>query len=119
MPSFLLKALRFLQDRTVSSLIDHALSATPELDELARGFITLARYHSYEVSMFWEPRTTVFLRKFGLAWIVSQWVLTSWLVTLALAWLLDLFSPWLLVLFLLWLPVFLSCRPQLLVNVLQ
>jgi hypothetical protein len=113
MPSFLLKALSSLQDRTVSALIDYALSATPHLDQLTKDFITLARKHGYEVSMFWEAQNTVLLRKFHLAWIVSRWILTAWLVALASVWLLDSFSPWLLVFFLLWLPVYLSCQLQL------
>lgn len=113
MPGILLKALRLLQDQTVSSLIDYTLGATPELDELAKGFITLARKHSYQVFMFWEARNTVLLRKFGLPWIVSRRILIAWLATLVSVWLLDSFSPWLVVLFSLWLPVFLSCQPQL------
>jgi hypothetical protein len=113
MPDFLLKALSSLQDQTVTALIDYALGATPDLDELTKGFITLTKNHGYDVFMFWEARNTVLLRKFHLAWIVSRWVLTAWLVALTSVWLLDSFSPWLLVFFLLWLPVFLSCQPQL------
>jgi len=113
MPTFLLKALSFLQDQTVTSLIDYALSATPDLDELTKGLITLTKKHEYDVSMFWEAQNTILLGKFHLAWIVSRWILTTWLVALISVWLLDLFSPWLLVFFLLWLPVFLSCQPQL------
>ena len=113
MPSFLLKALRFMHGRTVTALIDYALCATPNLDELSKGFITLANQQGFKVSMFWEAQDTVLLRKFFLAWIVSPQILTAWMVALASAWLLDSFSPWLLVFFLLWMPVFLSCRPQL------
>jgi hypothetical protein len=111
-PVSLLKALIHLQDQAVSSLIDYALSATPELDELARGFITLTKRHKYEVFTFWEGKNTVLLRKFGLAWIVSRWTFTIWPVALASTWRLGLFSPWLLVVFLLWLPLFLSYKPQ-------
>ncbi|KAK4642940.1 hypothetical protein QC761_0062650 [Podospora bellae-mahoneyi] len=116
MPSLLLKALAALQDQTVTALIDYTLGATPDLDELTKGFITLTKNHNYQVVVFWEARNTVLLRKFHLAWIVSTWILLAWLVALTSAWLLDLFSPWLLVFFLLWLPVFLSCQPQLLVD---
>jgi hypothetical protein len=112
-PGFLLKGLIYLQDQAVSSLIDYALSATPELDELARGFINLTKRHEYNVFMFWEAQNTVLLRRFGLAWIVSRRILTIWPVAFASTWLLGLFSPWLLVVFFLWLPVFLSCQPQL------
>lgn len=113
MPGFLLKALSFLQDRTVTALIDYALDATSDLDELTKRFILLAKDCGYEVFMFWEAQNTVLLRKFYLAWIVSRWIWMVWLAALASVWLLDLFSPWLLVFFLLWLPVFLSCQPQL------
>jgi hypothetical protein len=113
MPGFLLKALSYLQDQTVTALIDYALGATPDLDELTKGFITLTKRHGYDVFMFWEAQNTVLLRKFHLAWIVSPWILTTWLVALTSVWLLDSFSPWLLVFFLLWLPLFLSCQPQL------
>lgn len=113
MPGFLLKTLSSLQDQTVTALIDYALGATPDLDELAKSFITLTKKHRYEVSMFWEARNTVLLRKFHLAWIVSPWILATWLVALTSVWLLDSFPPWLLVFFLLWLPLFLSCKPQL------
>jgi hypothetical protein len=112
-PGLLLKGLTYLQDQAVSSLIDYALSATPELDELARGFITLTKRHEYNVFMFWEAQNTVLLRRFGLAWMVSRRILTTWLVAFVSTWLLSLFSPWLLVAFFLWLPVFLSCQPQL------
>ncbi|KAF1950992.1 hypothetical protein CC80DRAFT_425498 [Byssothecium circinans] len=80
MPSFLLKALSFLQDHTVTALIDYALGATPDLDELTKGFITLTKNHRYDVFMFWEAQNTVLLRKFHLAWIVSRWILTAWLL---------------------------------------
>jgi hypothetical protein len=110
---FLLKALNSLQDQAVSSLIDYAQGATPELDELARRFITLTKRHEYNVFMFWEAQNTVLLRKFGLAWMVSRWTLTTWLAAFASTWLLGSFSPWLLVAFFLWLPAFFSCQPQL------
>jgi hypothetical protein len=113
MPGFLLKALSFLQDHTVIALIDYALGATTDLDELTKGFITLTKNHGYDVFMFWETRSTVLLRRFHLDWIVSRWILVAWLVALTSIWLLNSFLPWLLVFFLLWLPVFLSCQPQL------
>jgi hypothetical protein len=109
---FLLRALSFLQDQGVSSLIDYTLGATSELDELANRFITLKNRHNYNVFMFWEAQNTVLLRKFGLAWIVSPWNFIIWLVALGSTLQLGLFSPWLLVFFILWLPVFWSCRTQ-------
>jgi hypothetical protein len=99
MPGFLLKALSFLQDQTVTALIDYALGATPDLDELTKRLITLTKQHEYNVFMFWEARNTVLLRKFHLAWIVSRWILTAWVVALISVWILDSFSPWLLVFF--------------------
>lgn len=113
MPGFLLKALASLQDQTVTALIDYLLDATPDLDELTKWFITLARNHDYKVFMFWEARNTVLLRKFHLAWIVSTRTLLMGLVALLSVWLLDLFSSWLLVLFGLWFLVFWHYRPQL------
>ncbi|KAF1365074.1 hypothetical protein EJ07DRAFT_97345 [Lizonia empirigonia] len=80
MPSFLLKALRFMHGRTVTALIDYALCATPDLDELSKGFITRAYDQGFKVSMFWEAQDTVLLRKFYLAWIVSPQILTAWVL---------------------------------------
>ncbi|KAK4206044.1 hypothetical protein QBC37DRAFT_301588, partial [Rhypophila decipiens] len=36
--------------------------------------------HGYQVSMFWEGKDTVLLRKFHLDWIVSTWTLLAWLL---------------------------------------
>ncbi|KAF1345021.1 hypothetical protein EJ07DRAFT_146534 [Lizonia empirigonia] len=60
MPSFLLKALRFMHGRTVTALIDYALCATPDLDELSKGFITRAYDQGFKVSMFWKHKTLCF-----------------------------------------------------------
>ncbi|KAK0648836.1 hypothetical protein B0T16DRAFT_371477 [Cercophora newfieldiana] len=79
MPGFLLKILASMQDQTVTALID-TLGATPDLDELTKGFITLTTNHDYHVVMFWEARNTVLLRKFHLAWMVSTWTLPGWLL---------------------------------------
>ncbi|KAK4202191.1 armadillo-type protein [Triangularia verruculosa] len=80
MPGLLLKALAALQDQTVTALIDYTLGATPDLDELTKGFITLTKNHDYQVVVFWEARNTVLLRKFHLAWMVSTWILLAWLL---------------------------------------
>jgi hypothetical protein len=85
MPGFLLKAFTSLQDRTVTTLIDYIMGVTSNLDELTRRFIKLQKTHRYHMVMFWEVKTTVLLRKFHLAWMVSKWILLAWLVVLTLA----------------------------------
>ncbi|KAI3326820.1 ARM repeat-containing protein [Xylariaceae sp. AK1471] len=129
MPSQLVNLWAWLQDQTVTALMDYTKELTPELDELVRRFVK-QEDKDYHVFTFFEAVPTNLLRKVYLGWMVSNWMFLACPAVLFSPWLRDSLLPrlgeflpfWLRdlcspsALFLLWMVMFSACRPRLLVD---